>query len=81
MWAIDLWKSRIDNSHCFFISRWAGKIKAAPFSRIVLKMPHRKPTRVGTFQEIENFINESEPYSFEKPHTNLGTQFIIKITI
>ena len=56
-------------------------IKGAPFSRIVLKMPHRKPTRVGTFQEIENFINESEPYSFGKPHTNLGTQFIIKITI
>ena len=81
MWAIDQWKSRINNSHCFFISRWAGKIKGAPFSRIVLKMPHRKPTRVGTLQEIENFINESEPYSFEKPHTNLGTQFIIKITI
>ena len=81
MWAIDLWKSRIDNIHCFFISHWAGKIKGAPFSRIVLKMPHRNPTRVGTFQEIENFINESEPYSFEKPHTNLGTQFIIKITI
>ena len=81
MWAIDQWKSRINNSHCFFISRRAGKIKGAPFSRIVLKMPHRKLTRVGTFQDIENFINESEAYSFEKLHTNLGTQFIIKITI
>ena len=66
----------------FFISCWAGKIKGAPFSpRIVLKMSHRKPTRGGTFQEIENFINESEQYSFENSHTNFGTQFIIKITI